>query len=140
MRMNTDLEGLAAIFKDWHVPLIDELFRRQETYPELEDRELGTGDAWRFLDERGVKTSRSNVRSVSRASVIYFLKDLEEEGILNFRETTGKGGHFKLYEMAMTREQFNKTIIVKFLRKLAEIFPEESANLQPAVDAVARKA
>lgn len=138
MRMNTKIEGSRAIFQEWQTILLEELFRRQETYPEeLRLRKMSSRDGYEHLKELGIRTAKSrSPGTVSRATVINFLNDFVDAGMITFTEETGKGGHRRLYEMLLTRAQFDKRVIAEFVGKLAEIYPEESEHLKKAVDAV----
>ncbi|GAG52909.1 unnamed protein product [marine sediment metagenome] len=48
-----------------------------------------------------------------------------DEGLLNWRDATGKGGHHRLYEMKTSRQEFAKAVIDKFDKKLQEIKDQE---------------
>ena len=39
--------------------------------------------------------------SISRASVIIYMKRLVDQGVMGFRDGTGKGGHHKIYKPLM---------------------------------------
>lgn len=116
MQLDTDKEGLAAIFREWQVPLVEELFNRK----------LTSSEAHRLLKELDVRTSRKVRGSVSRASVINFLNDMVDLGLLGYTEVSGKGGWGRRYEMTLTREEFAHKITGLFVAKLLEAFPKES--------------
>ncbi len=56
----------------------------------------------------------------SRASVIFFLNDMVEEGILGWHDRTGKGGHHKLYYPLMNHLQFWAHVTKHATAKLVE--------------------
>lgn len=117
MKLNTDKKGLGAIFKEWHVPLIDELLKG----------ECGSGRLHKFTEAHDIRTGgKGSSKSVSRASVIFFLNDLVEENILTYRYRSGKGGHHRVYKMLFNREELAHKLIGHFVNKLLEVFPEES--------------
>ncbi|MGD2142343.1 MAG: BlaI/MecI/CopY family transcriptional regulator [Candidatus Bathyarchaeota archaeon] len=66
---------------------------------------------------------QSTPESKSRASVIFFLNDLVEEGVLSYEERTGKGGHHRVYYPKMTREEYSNYVVETIIRKLRESFP-----------------
>ncbi|MBA7491409.1 hypothetical protein ES702_01954 [subsurface metagenome] len=72
---------------------------------------------WELLLDNGYK--------ISRASVIFFLNDLVDEGLVKWEDGTGKGGHHKLYYI-VTRDKVElfRMVSQKFIFKLWEIFPE----------------
>lgn len=116
MQLRIDKKGLEAIFQPWHIPLVDELFRGEHT----------TVEAHQFIVKHDIKTHPDARNPVSRASVIYFLSDLNDLGLLDYTEYSGKGGWGRRYRMNLTREEFNHKIIDLFVNKLSETFPQES--------------
>ncbi len=119
MQLNTEKNGLGAIFKEWHLPLIDELFKG----------ETGSGKLYKFAKERNISTGgKGTGNPVSRASIIFFLNDLVEENILTYEFRTGKGGHHRIYKMTLTREELAHKLIGLFVNKLLEVFPEKSTT------------
>ena len=126
MRINTDKNGLAAIFKEWQVPLVEELFKR---------RTLSSREAYEFLEELDLRTGRKKfgkaLGSVSRASIINFLNYMVDQNILDFDLKTGKGGHHRIYKMTMTYEEFIHKIMDTFIETL-EALPESATYLWPS--------
>lgn len=116
MKLDTDKIGLAAIFKEWQIPVIEELF----------ERPLKSVDAWMLLKEKKTRAEKREHGTVSRASAINFLNKLVNLDLLNYNLVPGKGGHHRIYKMVLTREEFAHRIISKFVNKLHESFPEES--------------
>jgi len=62
--------------------------------------------------------------SKSRATIIFFLNDMVEEGILEYEERMGKDGYHKVYYPKMDREQFARCVVETITDKLNEVFPE----------------
>jgi hypothetical protein len=46
-----------------------------------------------------------------------------EEGILEYEERTGKGGHHRVYYPKMNRDEFADYVVRKITSKLKEVFP-----------------
>jgi predicted transcriptional regulator len=65
--------------------------------------------------------------TISRASVIYFLEDMREMGVLKGEEKTGKGGYHWIYYPAMNEAGFKKFIVETLIEKLMSEFPEETS-------------
>ena len=64
--------------------------------------------------------------AISRASIINSLNDLVDEGVLDFHEVTGKGGHRRIYEPGMSPMeliQYLTAQAIKSLTSLAEALP-----------------
>ena len=76
---------------------------------------VNSGEVYRFLQGRPERRSR--------ASVIMFLNDMVEEGVLVYEEASGKGGYHRVYYPKMNREQFANYVVETITKKLAEIFP-----------------
>jgi len=60
----------------------------------------------------------------SRASVIFFLNDMVDEGVLDFDDRTGKGGHHRLYYPKMSRDEFAEYVVKQVAEALVRTFPE----------------
>ncbi len=112
MIFDTSGEGLLTLFKPYQAFLLERIW-------ELNSGErvgVSSGDAHRFL--------QGHPDSKSRASVIFFLDDMVEDGVLSYEEKTGKGGYHRVYYPKMDREQFERHMVEKITRKLKEVFPE----------------
>jgi len=116
MQLNTAGKGLAAVFKPWKIPIIKELQSRPN---------MNSGQAYKFLQQRSRDLEDPELKR-SRASVIFFLNDLVDEGIVEYTEKSGKGGYHRVYKMALTPEQLAHKCIAMFVAKLLEAFPEGS--------------
>ena len=64
--------------------------------------------------------------TISRASIINFLEDMREMGILNGEERTGKGGHHWVYSPSMNEYQFKQFIASTILANMVRDFPRET--------------
>lgn len=108
MKVDTNKPGQRAIWKLYEIASIEEL---------IEHEERTSGDVWSEILFKGV--------DISRASVIYFLNRLVEDGFATFVERSGKGGYHRVYSLVdRTWKDFNGSVIDKILYKLWEIFPE----------------
>jgi hypothetical protein len=65
--------------------------------------------------------------TISRASVINFLEDLREMGVLSGEERTGKGGHHWVYYPKLDEAGFKRFIAETLLEKLIREFPGETS-------------
>ena len=66
--------------------------------------------------------------SISRASIINYLEDLREMGVLHGEERTGKGGHHWVYSPAMDESGFKRFIVERLIGNLVRDFPEETGK------------
>jgi len=65
-------------------------------------------------------------KTISRASVINFLNAMVDEGVLIYRETTGKGGYRRIYSPKYDERGFRKYIAKTVIESLLGDFPEET--------------
>lgn len=117
MRLDTSKPGLHALFKPYKAALLQRLF--EVTKHDTHDNAQPSGRLWEWLNENAEKLG---VKKMSRAAVIFALNDMVDQGILKWDDRTGKGGHHKIYSVAMTPEDFEGVVNAKILRKLASIF------------------
>jgi len=85
--------------------------------------ELNNPDRTGITSDQAHEYLQNHSDSKSRASVIFFLNDMVEEGILTYEEKTGKGGYHRVYYPKMNREQFANCVVETITKKLKEIFP-----------------
>lgn len=94
-------------------------------------------EALRFVWESGEGVSSRQVwaqvnevltggRTISRASIINFLNDMVDEGVLNYAETTGKGGIRRIYSPRLDEGSFKRHIVKTLVDSLLRDFPEET--------------
>ncbi len=108
----TGQKGLQAVLKDYQEQALKEIWANP------------TG-----LNSRKVHTQvnqRLKTRTISRASIINFLEDMREMGILKGEEKTGKGGHHWVYTPAMDESGFKHYIAETLIKCLLTNFPEET--------------
>lgn len=114
LKLDTGKEGLSAIWKDYELASLRELIAQGERT---------SGEVWKNIRSGGI--------DISRASVIFFLNRLVDEGLATFRLATGKGGVHRVYSLfAGSLAEFNNSLLDKFLYKLWEIFPENEKMSQ----------
>ncbi len=111
MKFDTSGEGLNTLFKPYQSALLEHIWELNG------EGRVGTnsGQAYRYLQTLPDKKSR--------ASVIFFLNDMVDDGILDYEEKTGKGGYHRVYYPKMNREEFAKHVKKTITEKLEEVFP-----------------
>jgi predicted transcriptional regulator len=87
----------------------------------------GSGKTWeRVNDELG------EGKSISKASVIFYLNRMVDEGVLGFRDATGKGGHHRIYITKLDESGYKKYIVRTLLESRARAqesdFPQFSSQ------------
>jgi Fe2+ or Zn2+ uptake regulation protein len=103
MDLNLDLSetGLGMFFKPYQIASLELLWNSEET--------LSSRQVWEQVNEMLPGT-------ISRASIINFLNASVDTGLLNFVETTGKGGYRRLYTSKMTKPE-TSTFLTKVVQE-----------------------
>ncbi len=68
-------------------------------------------------------------KTISRASIINFLNAMVDEGVLNYTEITGKGGHRRIYSPKYDASGFKQWIAETVLKNLLRDFPDETKKV-----------
>lgn len=97
-------------FKDYQVEAIRYL-------QEISPKGAGSREVWEKVNETLSGT-------ISRASIINFLNELVDVELLSYHETTGKGGHRRIYSHKYDESGLREELITRFVSKLIEAFPE----------------
>jgi predicted transcriptional regulator len=92
MNLNLDLQetGLAMFFKPYQITSLNILWGSDEP--------LSSRQVWERVNEELTE-------SISRASIINFLNASVDNGLLDYTETTGKGGYRRLYSSKLTKPE-----------------------------------
>jgi hypothetical protein len=111
---DTSGEGLAMVLKDYQEVALRYLWR-------LDGEGASSRDVWVQVNE-----DLTGKRTISRASIINFLNSMVDEGVLNYTEITGKGGHRRIYSAKYDEAGFKQYIAKVVLGNLLRDFPEET--------------
>ncbi len=82
---------------------------------------VGSGKTWEAVNE-----VLGPDKSMSRASVIFFLNRMVDQGVLDYRTATGKGGHHRIYYPIMDERAYKKHLLKTVVKSLMSDFPEET--------------
>ena len=63
-------------------------------------------------------------RTISRATIIQFLRAMDEIGILESREVSGKGGRYPIYTAKMDEKEFQRQVARTIIDSLMRDFPQ----------------
>ncbi len=107
LRIDLRKSGLPMLFKPYQHYLLEHIWKNAD-----KDNAIGSGKAHEFIQTTDDKKSR--------ASVIFFLNDMVDEGVLGWHDRTGKGGHHRLYYPLITEAQFWEHVASKVHAKLIE--------------------
>jgi hypothetical protein len=104
--------GLSATLKDYQEIALKVIWASQKG--------LGSKGVWDRVN------AELKGKTISRASVINFLEDMRQMGVLRGVEETGKGGHHWIYSAAMTEAEYKSFIAATVLGSLMRDFPSET--------------
>ena len=84
----------------------------------------GSGKTWEHANKK-----LSKGKTISRASVIFYLNRMVDEGVLGFRDATGKGGHHRIYITKLDESGYKKYIVRTLLKSVMKDFPKETKEV-----------
>jgi Fe2+ or Zn2+ uptake regulation protein len=105
--MDLSKTGLDMFFKPYQITALKILWDSSEP--------LSSRTVWE-------EVNKNMAESISRASIINFLNDSVELGILDFIRTTGKGGYRRLYSAKFSRVEI-KSFLSKKIQKHLQTLP-----------------
>ena len=82
---------------------------------------VGSGKTWTNTNEK-----LGPDKIMSRASVIFFLNRMFDQGVLDYRTKTGKGGHHRVYYPLLYEKAYKKHLLKTIVESLMRDFPEET--------------
>ncbi len=93
---------------------------------------MGDKGAGSFKTWENCNRELGDDKSISRASIINFLNRMVDEGVLGFRDATGKGGHRRIYITKLDESGYKKHIVKTLLDSVARDFPKETEEVLQA--------
>jgi len=112
---DTSKKGLETVMKDYQAICMEFLWEKGE-------KGVSTSEAWLHVN----KILIPKEKTISRASIINFLRKMEEKGILKYWERTGKGGHHRVYAPLYDEAKFKELIAKRVIETLMEEYEEET--------------
>ena len=109
--------GLRKVFKEYQ-----ELALRYVW--EVGEDGVGSRKIWETVSERLIERKK-----ISRASIIMFLEKLRAQGVLGYKDATGKGGYRRIYFPLMHEKEFVKLLFKTLVKSMLTDFPEESLEV-----------
>jgi predicted transcriptional regulator len=85
------------------------------------EKGVGSGKTWET-----VNSTLGPEKSISRASVIFFLNRMVDQGVLDYRTATGKGGHHRVYYPVLDERGYKKHLLKTVVESLMRDFPRET--------------
>ena len=114
LTFNPTGEGLSKVLKDYQIEALKIVWEK--------------GDDGVISKEVWIHANKvlKGIRTISRASIIIFLNAMVDEGVLNYKEETGKGGYRRVYYPRLDERGFKKHIAKMVITSLIRDFPEET--------------
>ena len=106
-------EGLSKVFRDYQQEALKFVWKSKKGVTSREVW-IQVNDAF----EEG--------KTISRASIINFLNDMVDEGVLGFVEESGKGGYHRVYHTKLNESAFKIYLAETILNSMLKDFPEET--------------
>ena len=94
----------------------------------LGEEGAGSGKAWEHVNKE-----LGEGKSISRASIIFYLNRMVDEGVLGFKDATGKGGHHRIYITKLDESGYKKYIVKTLLDSVAKDYPKETEEVLQAL-------
>lgn len=116
MKLDLKKTGLDMIFKEYEQIIALEFFKKEKSSV-FKGGESGSGNVWKYCSAELLKRGHG---TISRASVIFCLNRMVNEGILFFKYGTGKGGHHKIYCTLLNLDQFWCFVMKRAFLKLID--------------------
>jgi predicted transcriptional regulator len=122
LKFDPSSEGLSKVLKDYQEEALRYVWEKGEDG-------VISREAWQHVNKQfnGDKT-------ISRASIINFLNDMVDEGVLDYDEQTGKGGYHRVYKPKLDESSFKKYLAMTVLESLMKDFPHETREAIKAID------
>jgi len=112
---DTSKKGVETVMRDYQVLCMEFLWEKGE-------EGASTGKAWLHVNKNLI----AGEKTISRSSIINFMKTLPEKGLATYTMRTGKGGHHRVYYPAIDEAEFKELIAKQIIEKLLEAFEEET--------------
>jgi predicted transcriptional regulator len=103
MKMDLTEKGLLMFFKEYQIEALEAIWGS--------DTGMSSREVWEAVGEN----------SISRASVINFLEDAVENGLIEKHEVTGKGGHRGIYSSSKDKQATKEYLQTIFKNRLEDL-------------------
>jgi len=88
------------------------------------EKGASSGPIWKKVNEQ-----LGTGKSISRASIIIIMNRLVDQGVLDYREGTGKGGVHKIYYPLMDEKGYLKYLIRTMVESIIRDNPKETREI-----------
>lgn len=110
-KVDTGKEGHRILFTDYQKAIIDNLIKSPNQIVTYTSAEMDES-----LKKQGIK--------ISRASIIFYMNFLVDDGLATYEEKSGKGGYHRVYDINKTWDGVKQHIVIKVITALANAIDE----------------
>lgn len=115
---DTGMDDLRTILKDYQESALRCIWS-------LDDGESASSrNVWIYANK-----DLMGIRTISRASIINFLNEMVDEGALDYKEESGKGGYRRIYSANYDEAGFKEYLAEKIISKLLGTWPEATVKV-----------
>jgi predicted transcriptional regulator len=112
LKFDPEKKGLAKILRNYQVEALKSLWKNSE-------KGVTSREVHEYVNEK-------IDGSISRASIINFLKAMADEGVLDYETRPGRGGMCRVYTSRLNESEFKKHVAQAMINSLLKDFPEET--------------
>lgn len=123
-KIDLNHSSLHLVFRPYEAHTMERLWADREG----EEKGYGSGRMWVEVNED------LDPETISRASVIFFLNRLVDQKVCDWKDKTGKGGHHRIYHIAMDREGYWRWLTKMTIEKLVEASEVHIKELLPVYE------
>lgn len=116
-------QGLSSVFKEYQQIAIKHIW-------DVGEKGVTSGKCWTHVNKI------LSPKTISRASIIFFLNGMVESNVLTFTLKTGKGGHHRVYHPAYDEIQFAEFLAKTIIGNLMRDFPVSTTKAIRALQRV----
>lgn len=116
-KFDTSKPGLRKTLKEYEELALRHIW-------EVGDKGANSRETWRHVNER-----LGEGRTISRASVIFHLNRMVDQGVLGYRDATGKGGHHRIYVPKMDEKGYRRYLLRTVIESMKRDFPDETMEV-----------
>jgi hypothetical protein len=106
-------EGLSKVLRDYQEEVLRFVWGSEQG--------VNSRSVWLHVNE-----AFGGEKTISRASIINFLNAMVDEGVLDYEDRTGKGGHHRIYLPKLDESGFKKAVAESVISSLIRDFPDET--------------
>lgn len=118
MVFDPNMRGLEKVLRDYQVEALKVVWDKPTDG-------ITSREVYRYVN----KSLEGKKKTISRASIINFLNSMCDEGVLNYKEETCKGGMRRKYFPKLSEREFQMKVAKDVITSLLDDFPEQTVRM-----------